>query len=80
VKVECLAETAGDVAVYRVQVWTVARQEVSLDIVGENEPTLRGGGRTAPEADGKLCRWDCVITLALRSHPDPKLQAQRHEL
>ncbi|MCE9568374.1 MAG: hypothetical protein K8U57_40760 [Planctomycetes bacterium] len=77
VKVDPVLEPPGDLAVYRVQVWTVGKQSVFLDAEG-GQFTQEGDSK--PETGGKLHRADFVLVVTLRPHSDPMLRGKKLEL
>jgi hypothetical protein len=77
VNVEAIVEPPGDIAIYRIQVWTAGKEEVEVSGVDVN---CAVGRETSPEPDGKLHRGDFVVVVILRPHPDPKFQGKRLEL
>ena len=77
VNVEAILAPPGDIAIYRVRVWTVGKEKV---VVSGVEVNCALSGETNPEPDGKLHRDDFVILVMLRPHPDPVVGGKRLEM
>ena len=77
VKVEAILAPPGDIAIYRIQVWTAAKEKVKVAGIDVNGAL---GAETAPEPDGKLHRQDFVVVAMLRPHPSPEVRGKRLEL
>jgi hypothetical protein len=68
VKVESIFEPPGDLAIYRVRVWTVGKQQVELSL--SDDPAFSVRCASEPDAEGKLHRADFVIFVTLRGLRD----------
>lgn len=77
VKIEAIVAPPGDLAIYRVQVWTVGKKVIRLSGIGERG-SLRG--ESEPEEKSVLHRDDSVIVFALQQHSNPKLRGEQLEL
>jgi hypothetical protein len=76
-KVETILEPIGKVAIYRVQIWTVNKQEVSLLLQGGQ---ISQQGLSRPENDGKVHRTDFVLLASLRESQDLQKGESKFEL